>query len=79
MARKFASLVRYYDDDHDDSNDDENDDGDNHQVIELGKEVGQLGESLLLLQAEQRLFTFLSDTQPISCQESTTWSKQLNF
>ena len=46
MARKFASLVRYYDDDHDDSNDDENDDGDNHQVIELGKEVGQLGEIL---------------------------------
>ena len=32
-----------------------------HQVIELGEEVGKLGEGLLLLQADQGLFTLLPE------------------
>ena len=32
-----------------------------HQVIELCKEVGKLGEGLLLLQADQGLFTLLPE------------------
>ena len=38
----------------------------NHQVFELGEEDGQLGEGLLLLDAQQRLLAILPRTQ--------TWS-----
>ena len=38
----------------------------NHQVFELGEEDGQLGEGLLLLDAQQRLLAILPKTE--------TWS-----